>query len=119
MIGKSTQVYNSAHGFGGPSQSGISPEIDAAGLSGDHFGVIASTTVPVRRGTWKVSTLSDDGIRVTVDGKRVIDNWTWHGPTRDAGTFELKRDRAVEIKVEHFEIDGYATLVFELESAGS
>ena len=59
---------------------------------------------------WEFTTLSDDGIRVIVDGKPVIENWAWHGPTRDAGTLELGEDKTIEIEVEHFEIDGYAVL---------
>jgi len=62
------------------------------------------------------ATLSDDGVRVTVDGRTIIDNWTWHGPTRDTGTFDLSEDHAVEIVVEHFEINGYAA--FELSISG-
>lgn len=65
---------------------------------------------------WEFATLSDDGVRVTADGRTIIDNWTWHGPTRDTGTFDLSEDHAVEIVVEHFEIDGYAAL--ELSISG-
>jgi hypothetical protein len=61
-----------------------------------------------------LATLSDDGVRVSVDDKPVIENWTWHGPTRDLGTLELAADKTVEIVVEHFQIDGYAVLEFSL-----
>jgi hypothetical protein len=49
-----------------------------------------------------------------VDGKPVIENWAWHGPTRDSGTLELATDKTVDIEVEHFQIDGYAVLEFSL-----
>ena len=49
-------------------------------------------------------------MRVIVDGERIIDNWTWHGPTQNTGTLDLAEDKTVEIVVEHFEIDGYAVL---------
>ena len=52
----------------------------------------------------------------TVDGAKVIDNWTWHGPTRNTGTLDLPADKTVEVIVEHFEIDGYAVL--ELKVSG-
>jgi hypothetical protein len=58
--------------------------------------------------------LSDDGIRVSVDGKPVIENWTWHGPTHDSGTLDFAADKTVEIVAEHFQIDGYAVLLFSL-----
>lgn len=94
-----------------------SPEVarlKAAGLGRDHFGMVARTTLPLTAGRWRFETLSDDGVRVTVDGKTVIDNWTWHGPTRDTGVFELSSDKAVEVLVEHFELDGYAVLELEI-----
>lgn len=49
-------------------------------------------------------------MRVRVDGKPVIENWAWHGPTRDTGKLTLATDQTVEITVEHFQIDGYAVL---------
>ena len=62
--------------------------------------------------------IRDDGLRVTVAGRPVIENWTWHGPTRDEGTFTQLADGEVEVEEEHFEIDGYAVLQLEIEPAG-
>jgi hypothetical protein len=59
--------------------------------------------------------LSDDGVRVRVDEATVIENWTWHGPTRDVAVFEQPETREVELVLEHFEIDGYAVLRFDLD----
>ena len=56
----------------------------------------------------------DDGVRVRVDGKAVIENWAWHGPTRDTGRLTLETDETVEIVVEHFQIDGFAVLDFSM-----
>ena len=102
------------YGMRGPSELGISDKVTAARLGRDHFGMIARTRLPLSKGTWELSTLSDDGVRVTVNGKPVIENWTWHGPTRDSGTLDLTDDKTVEIVVEHFQIDGYAVLEFSL-----
>lgn len=101
------------YGYGGPSDQGVSEKVTAAKLGGDHFGMIATTKIPLTAGKWEFVTLSDDGVRVTVDGKPVIDNWAWHGPTRNTGTLTLDAAKTVEIVVEHFEIDGYATLDFD------
>ena len=98
------------YGWSGPSDQNISEPITAAKLGGDYFGMVASTRLPLSAGTWEFTTLSDDGIRVTVDGRQIIENWAWHGPTRDTGTLELSEDKTVEIVAEHFEIDGYAVL---------
>ena len=98
------------YGWGGPSDQNLSETITAAKLGGDHFGMIASTKLPLSAGTWEFTTLSDDGVRVLVDGKPIIENWAWHGPTRDVGTLTLDKDQEAEIVVEHFEIDGYSVL---------
>jgi parallel beta-helix repeat protein len=98
------------YAWGGPSDQKLSETITAAKLGGDHFGMIARTQLPLSASTWEFTTLSDDGVRVVVDGKPVIENWAWHGPTRDVGELTLTEDKTVEIVVEHFEIDGYSVL---------
>ena len=115
-----SEVLNSLsfkYGMRGPSDLQLSQKITAAKLGRDHFAMIAKTRLPLEAGTWQVSTESDDGVRVSVDGKPVIENWTWHGPTRDTGAVELESPRTVEIVVEHFQIDGYAVLDFSLDRA--
>ena len=106
------------YGMRGPSELGISDKVTAAKFGRIHFGMIARARLPLAKGTWEITTLSDDGVRVTVDGKPVIENWAWHGPTRDSGTIDLAADQTVEIVVEHFQIDGYAVLEFSLSPQG-
>lgn len=83
----------------------------------DRFGVWARTTLTLPKGRWKVSTLSDDGVRVIVDGKPVLDNWTQHGTTVDEAYFEQPSTKPTAIVVEYFELDGHAILVFDLSPA--
>lgn len=83
----------------------------------DHFATVATATLIVPEssaGKWKAITVSDDGVRVFVDDKRVLENWTWHGPTRDEAEIDLPAGPHA-FRIEHFEIDGYAQLQFELE----
>jgi hypothetical protein len=101
--------------MGGPRQLKVSDEVSRRGPGNDHFGTIATTRVPLSAGTWKVTTLSDDGIRVLVDGKPVLENWGWHGPTTDTATFHRDSSGPVDLRVEHFEIDGFSTLKVDLE----
>ena len=102
------------YGMGGPSELGISDKVTAAHFGSDHFGMVARTRLPLAKGSWELTTLSDDGVRVTVDGEKVIENWAWHGPTRDTGKITLPADKTVEIVVEHFQIDGYAVMELSL-----
>ena len=52
---------------------------------------------------------TDDGIRVWVDKRLIIDDWTWHAPKENVATVELQAGEH-DFRVEHFEIDGYAQL---------
>ena len=114
----STHELNLKYGGGGPSDlPGVDANVREARLPRERFGTIAETRLRVPAGKWRVLTTSDDGVRVWVDEQRVIDNWTWHGPTRDTGEFTLAEEREVTIRVEHFELDGYAILQLELAPA--
>jgi len=93
-------------GSGGPT-----PEIR------EHFALTAETRLNLPPGKWRLRTISDDGVRVYFDGKRVIDNWTWHVPTEDTAVVEVKTKGEYGIRVEYFEITGHAQLQFILEPA--
>ena len=80
----------------------------------EHFGTLATTRLQLPAGRWRVHTVSDDGIRVWIDGQRLIDDWTWHPPKDNDTVVELDAG-AHEIRIEHFEIDGHAQLQFRLE----
>ena len=108
---------NLKYGMGGPSELGLSKEVSAANLGRDHFGMAARTQLPLPAGTWDFTCLSDDGVRVCVDEKPIIENWSWHGPTRDTAQLKLANPKTVDITVEHFQIDGYAVLEFSITAA--
>ena len=79
--------------------------------------MIARTRLALPQGTWRLATTSDDGVRVRIGDRVVLENWTWHGPTRDVAEYVQAADGEVDIVVEHFEIDGFAVLRFDLEPA--
>jgi parallel beta-helix repeat protein len=101
-------------GSGGPSTLGWADHIRAADIPNDRFGLIASTTLTLPAGKWRITTLSDDGVRVRIADRILVDNWTWHPPTRDSAEFSTDGS-PVEIVVEYFEIDGHAVLTLDLE----
>jgi hypothetical protein len=113
------QRLSFSYAWRGPSERKLSEAVTTVRLGSDYFGMIATTRVPLPAGRWNIATLSDDGVRVTIDDREIIDNWTWHGPTRDTGTFILNEAKTVEICVEHFEIDGYATLEVKISRQSS
>ena len=85
-------------------------------LPADYFATVATTELELPRGRWRVATVSDDGVRVYIDEGEVLANWTHHAPTHDETVVELEAGIHT-FRVEHFEIDGYAQLLFRLEPA--
>jgi parallel beta-helix repeat protein len=85
----------------------------ADGVPADRFATRAETTMSLPAGRYEVRTVSDDGVRVRIDGREVQADWTWHGPEENRSVVDLEAG-AHSIVVEHFEIDGYAVLRFDL-----
>jgi parallel beta-helix repeat protein len=105
-----------SYGWDGPGRLNLKGPPNAMPGT-DHFGMVAQTQFQIPAGRWRVRTLSDDGVRVLLNGKVILENWTWHGPTRDTAVFEQSRSDLVQLVVEHFEIDGYAVLQLEIDPA--
>lgn len=100
-------------GAGGMAQArGLSVQ-----LPQDHFGTIATRSLTFPLGKWRIKTVSDDGIRVWLDDKLVIDDWTWHPPKEHVYEFDIEQPRKIEMRVEHFELDGHAILTLDIEQA--
>jgi YVTN family beta-propeller protein len=86
-----TEAVDFAYTTSGPG--GGVPGVFSARWSG--------TIMAMRSGPTAFQTLSDDGVRVWVDGKLLIDNWTAHAPTTDAGTIDLVSGRSYAIEISY------------------
>jgi hypothetical protein len=80
----------------------------------DHFGVIATNTLTFPPGAWRITTTSDDGIRVWMDEKLIIDDWTHHALKKHTHDFEVTEPREVKFRLEYFELDGHAVLSLDI-----
>ena len=80
---------------------------------GDYWSVLIEGFIfaPVD-GNYIFETYSDDGVRVFVDGVRVINNWTNHGTTRNTGNANLTTGWK-PIRIAMYEWGGYARLRFK------
>ena len=56
-----------------------------------------------RSGTYTFFTQGDDGARLWVDGRLLVDDWADHGPVERSGTIELTAGRRYSIRLEYFE----------------
>ncbi|MEI7663104.1 MAG: glycoside hydrolase family 3 C-terminal domain-containing protein, partial [Bacteroidota bacterium] len=56
-------------------------------------------------------TSSDDGVRLYIDGKLLINNWTDHGATLDSATIDLASGKSYNLRVEYYENGGSAQVL--------
>lgn len=73
--------------------------------------IFADTT-----GTYQFETQSDDGVRLFVDGTRIINNYDDHAEQRDVGTIDLVAGRWYPILLEHYENGGRQRLRLRWQS---
>ena len=61
-------------------------------------------------GTYTFNTLSDDGIRVWINGQLVIDDYNPHAPTTDQATVQMVAGQKVTIDIKFFQAGGGSVL---------
>ena len=90
----------------------------APGIAADTFSARwTGEVVPQFSQTYTFSTLSIGGVRVTVNGKKIIDNWTSHSTAvTNSGTIALTAGKYYPIQVDYRE-DGKATMKLSWSSA--
>ncbi|MGE5111991.1 MAG: glycoside hydrolase family 3 C-terminal domain-containing protein [Acidobacteriaceae bacterium] len=66
--------------------------------------------VPKNDGYYTFYTSSDDGVRLYIDEKRVIDDWNPHSETVDSYATHLEGGKPYKIKVEYFDAGGGGSL---------
>lgn len=78
-------------------------------ISADTFSALwtGQLEAPVS-GQYTLTTQSDDGVRLIVDGKTLVDNFTDHGATYDSGTITLVAGQRYDIRLEYYENGGDA-----------
>lgn len=69
--------------------------------------------------TYTFYTLSDDGIRLWVNGVQLVDNWVNQGATEKSGSITLQAGQKYDIVVEYFENTGEAVTKLSWSSAST
>ena len=86
----------------------------ANGVPANQFATVAETEISAPLGDYRLDITTDDGCRVFLDDVEVLSGaWKYQGPTPYQVKLKLdgKRHR---LRVEHFQIDGYAALQVKL-----
>ena len=73
--------------------------------------IVATTSVDLPPGEYAIRTIGDDGIRVYVDDRLVIEDWSVHESRAREASLSPGRHR---IRVEYFQDAGWAELWVEL-----
>jgi hypothetical protein len=81
----------------------------SSGLPTDDFSARWTRQAYFEGGTYRFYTLSDDGVRLWVDGQRLIDKWRDQGPTEHSKEVALTRGTH-NLKVEYYEHVGGARI---------
>ncbi|MFH0878644.1 MAG: glycoside hydrolase family 3 C-terminal domain-containing protein [Lentisphaerota bacterium] len=81
------------------------------GLQEDGFSVRWTADVrPTASGTYHLGLTSDDGSRLKIDGKLVIDHWGDHGAEQKDAKIELVKGQTYRFEVEYYDAGGGAMI---------
>ncbi|MBA3938846.1 MAG: hypothetical protein H0X38_15470, partial [Planctomycetes bacterium] len=75
------------------------PAVPASNWSARWSGQV----MPLFTDTWTFTTLSDDGARLWIDGKLVVDAWRDQAPTESTGTIALEAGKRYDLKLEYYQ----------------
>ena len=76
-----------------------------------YWALEATATVELPPGSYRLRTISDDGIRVWVDGRLAIDRWSRHESAVDTAPLSGGRH---DLRVNFFQLDGWTELRLEI-----
>jgi parallel beta-helix repeat protein len=94
-----------------PKDAVRSPDASSITVGADRFGVSTSANMRILPGRYRVCVLADDGVRVSMDGKAVIDRWSARSaPAVETFEFELTEMREIIFDVEYFQDKGPSRL---------
>ncbi len=79
----------------------------------------SGTLIPPKTGTYTFSLTSDDGSRLYIDGKELINNWGDHAATTKTARIQLTAGQQVNIRVEYYQAGGDSSLSLGWQVPGS
>ena len=82
-----------------------------AALPLERWALEATSRVTLAPGAYTLRTISDDGIRVWVDGRLAIDDWTPHESAVDVA---LLSGGSHELRVQYYQVDGWTELRLDI-----
>lgn len=111
------EYYNNAGLNGKPVVTRVDPQISFFWGNGSPWQDVNADSVSVRwtgilrvpaSGDYDIATRADDGTRLWVDGRLVIDDWNDHAPATSISRLRLETGRDHKLKLEYYERTGGA-----------
>jgi glucose/arabinose dehydrogenase len=112
-----TAEYYDALNFSGALVTRVDPTINFGWSTGAPMPTMGVDTFTVRwtgqvmpqyTETYRFYTVSDDGVRLWVNGQQIVNNWTDHATTENSGTIALTAGQRYDVRMEFFENTGHA-----------
>jgi len=93
----------------------------ATGINADNFSVRWTGYIrATQTGAYRFQTVSDDGVRLYINGTLVIDRWNDHSATTDTtGDFNLVAGNTYSIRLEYYENGGDAVIRLQWRLPGA
>ena len=89
------------------------PGFSTGAFAADNFSARwTGFMTPAASGTYRIGVKADDGFRLWIDGKLVVEDWSTHGITTKLVDFPLEKGRKYAIKIEYFQTTGDALAQF-------
>jgi len=117
--GLAAEFFNNMELKGAPVLKRVDNAVDfewndkspAEGIGRDKYSIRWSgqLTAPESR-EFTFYTASDDGVRLWIDNKLIIDNWTDHGTTIDSAKMQMTKGKLYDVRIEYFENGGSETI---------
>jgi uncharacterized protein YraI len=90
----------------------------AGNIQNDNFSARWSTTYNLLAGTYTFTTTADDGVRVYVNGQRLIDQW-YNSAAKTGRANYYHSGGKVDVVVEYYEAAEFATIAFSCSRISS
>jgi beta-glucosidase len=111
--------YSNTTLAGSPAATQTDPQVafnwngaaPAEGVSGASFSAKWTGNItPPKTGSYTFGLTSDDGSRLLIDGKQVIDNWRDQGANTETAKVDLTAGTPVKVEVDYYQSGGGATV---------
>ena len=123
------EYFNNVNLQGEPALLRVDPRIDflwdggspGEQISIDNFSVrwTGSFGPAPQDGKYQFTTLTDDGVRLWIDGKKMIDDWRGHVPMPNTAVVTMKKGESCALRMEFFEGGGGATCQLSWKLVGT